>query len=171
MIYIVNISALKTKGTKRQHACEPPSDTCGPLAWLQRSNEIPPVCKMRGWIHTRLPRDWRWRTPPPALSLAIRCVREIWTGKWGIRNQSCAWNADYPQANRRTQIFSLRPSIHGAAGISRIFITSNSLSLFQGWNTFCRASPMYSEGKPAGSWNCRPFYPRLEEHVAFICFW
>ena len=62
---------------------------------------------MRGWIHTRLPRDWRWRTPPPALSLAIRCVREIWTGKWGIRNQSCAWNVDYPQANRRTQIFSL----------------------------------------------------------------
>ena len=60
---------------------------------------------MRGWIHTRLPRDWRWRTPPPALSLAIRCVREIWTGKWGIRNQSCAWNVDYPPGNRRVQIF------------------------------------------------------------------
>jgi hypothetical protein len=35
---------------------------------------------------------------PLSLS-AIRCVREIWTGKWGIRNQSCAWNVDYPQAN------------------------------------------------------------------------
>lgn len=55
---------------------------------------------MRGWIHTRLPRDWRWRTPPSRSSLsAIRCVREIWTGKWGIRNQSCAWNVDCPEAN------------------------------------------------------------------------
>jgi hypothetical protein len=42
--------------------------------------------------------------PRPSLS-AIRCVQEIWTGKWGIRNQSCAWNVDCPEAISRTRLF------------------------------------------------------------------